>query len=221
MKSYVFVFICFLLLIPMVSARDRLSFYIDANSWIEDDGISNFSRFTIKLYPKDDGRNIDIEDEKEFIFENKSHINNDTVIIRFDSSTTCTDDDIIKNITTICQTKTIELEDARKNVEQNKQACDKDLSICTTEKTDLKTKADQYDSMKASYDNCYTSLSNCTSVRDECQKSQNNLLLYLAGVLVLGGIIGFYGHDSIKKGFFGGKKSPEMRESPRNLPKDF
>ncbi|MEK6860328.1 MAG: hypothetical protein AABY07_00015 [Nanoarchaeota archaeon] len=211
-----------LLLVPFVSARERLNLNVDINSWCSEDNTS-ISRFNMTLNGNE--RNLDIDDEANYVKNDVTTNWNGSVTLRFDSSNTtdfCSGDmeSLVNNITNICQTKTEELADARKFLEDGKAACESNLVTCNTDKGTLKTKSDSYDTMLGNYNNCYAQLTNQTSLLTDCQKQQDNMWLYLIGACLLGGLIGFFGKEKIQKTkkSLGGGRSVEEKESPHSLP---
>ena len=221
LKSYVFIFILLLLLVPSVSARDKLKLKIDIDSWIEDDGTNNISKFTLKL--NSDERDLDIEDIKIYTIENKTEWDG-TVTLRFDYSNesySCNNDidNLSRTIVETCQLKTEEIVSAKKIVETSKQACDTDLTKCTTEKTTFSDKAGKYDGLETNYNICTSDKNSCVIEKDKYKKTDDNLWLYLGLAVLAGMIIAYF--INIKNIVNRVKRPPEMKETSQSLHGDF
>ena len=221
-NKIIYTFFLFLFLIPFSTAvsRDKVTIYVDSNTWCEDDGVNNYSRFNLNIYPRDDGRDLDIEDRLEYRVENSTGVNNQSLTLRFDitnSTNICGGDELlsfINNVTEVCQTKTEEVVKSNENLKNSKDAVDKELGKCVEEKNSLSSNSSLIADLERQKNECellYYGNTNTIGCKQELKEKGNNNLIFL-GLAFLAGILAKTMYDKRKKIFH---PSQTERETPR------
>lgn len=226
MKKIVILFLVLVLVLPFSFARERLNLNVEINSWCYEDNLS--SRFNITLNGNE--RDLDIDDEDNYVRNDLSNNWNGSVTLRFDygenTSDFCSGDmgSLIDNITNICQKRTEELEGARKFLEDEKADCETRVTNCNNEKTELINNQSAITSLENRYNECYFNLygdasRNITGCVPELQKyrDSSNVPFINYGIAFLFGGLAYWG-IFVKK-LFGTKKSLADKEAGREPPK--